>query len=176
MEEGSVDILVLGVGNLLLQDEGGGVRAVELFEQRFETPPGVECLDGGTSGIELLHHIEGRDCLIILDVVKGGNPPGTVVRLEAEEVPATFRKKISPHQLGLADLLAAATLSGKMPAKVVLLGIEPKTLDTGLEMSAEVEGCMATVAEMVAEELASCGVKVRRRPVLPGGAGTHRFA
>ena len=95
-----MNILILGVGNLLLQDEGAGVRALMLFEQKYELPPGIECLDGGTSGMELLHHIEDRDRLIILDVVKSGNLPGTVVRLEAEEVPALFRKKISPHQLG----------------------------------------------------------------------------
>ncbi len=173
MEERSANILVLGVGNLLLQDEGAGVRALARFQRKYETHEGVDCLDGGTSGMELLSHIEGRDRLIILDVVKGGSPPGTVVRLEADEVPALFRKKISPHQLGLSDLLAAACFSGKMPRELVLLGIEPKALDTGLDMSTEVEGCMETVADMVADELLSCGVTVRARTTMPGDGGAR---
>jgi len=173
METRSVNILVLGVGNLLLQDEGAGVRALEMFQRKYETPEGIECLDGGTSGMELLHHIDGRDRLIILDVVKGEGRPGTVVRLEADEVPALFRKRISPHQLGLSDLLAAASFSGKMPRELVLLGIEPKAFDTGLEMSEEVAESMETVADMVAAELLSCGVAVRTRTAMPGGGGLH---
>jgi hydrogenase maturation protease len=176
VEKRGANILVLGVGNLLLQDEGAGVWALARFQRKYATPEGIECLDGGTSGMELLSHIEGRDRLIILDVVKGGRPPGTVVRLEAEEVPALFRKKISPHQLGLSDLLAAATFIGKMPRELVLLGIEPKAFDTGLHLSAEIEECIETVADMVAAELASCGIAVRTRTAMPGDGGLHCLA
>jgi hydrogenase maturation protease len=156
----AVNILVLGIGNLLLQDEGAGVRAVEEFGRRYETPEGVELLDGGTSGIELLQYIQGKDCLILLDVVKSGNPPGTFTRLEGENVPALFQKKISPHQLGLSDLLASAQLIDKMPKRVVLFGIEPKSIETGLEMSEEVGGAIGQLADMVALELASLGLDV----------------
>ena len=155
-----MDILVLGVGNLLLQDEGAGVRALDEFASRYETPAGVELLDGGTSGIELLYHIQGRDRLIILDVVKCGNAPGTVVRLEGEEVPALFMSKISPHQLGISDLLAVCRLLGKMPGEVVLLGIEPKSMDTGFAMSDEVSRNLGKLADMLALELTSCGLDV----------------
>jgi hydrogenase maturation protease len=158
---GSVlNILVLGIGNLLLQDEGAGVRAVEEFGRRYVTPAGVELLDGGTSGIELLQYIQGKDCLILLDVVKSGNPPGTLIRLEGESVPAMFQKKISPHQLGLSDLLATAQLIDRMPERVVLFGIEPKSIETGLEMSEEVGGAIGRLADMVALELASLGLEV----------------
>jgi hydrogenase maturation protease len=155
-----VNILVLGIGNLLLQDEGAGVRAVEEFERRYTIPTGVELLDGGTSGIELLQYIQGKDCLILLDVVKSGNPPGTFIRLEGENVPALFQKKISPHQLGLSDLLATAQLIDRMPKRVVLFGIEPKSIETGLEMSEEVGGAIGWLADMVALELASLGLDV----------------
>jgi len=163
MENRTANILVLGVGNLLLQDEGAGVRALERFEEKYEAAVRVECLDGGTAGMELLPYIEGRDRVIILDVVKSGKPSGTIVRLEGEDVPALFRKKISPHQLGISDLLAVAQLSGKMPGKLVLLGIEPKKFDTGLEMSAEVENRMEAMADMVANELRVWGVTVNIR-------------
>ena len=155
-----MNILVLGIGNLLLQDEGAGVRAVEEFGRRFAIPEGVELLDGGTSGIELLQHIQGKDCLILLDVVKSGNPPGTFIRLEGEDVPARFQKNISPHQLGLSDLLATAQLIDGMPKRVVLLGIEPKSIETGLEMSEEVGGAIERLAVMIALELASLGLDV----------------
>lgn len=154
-----MNVLVLGIGNLLLQDEGAGVAALEEFGRKYEVPEGVELLDGGTSGIELLQHIQGRDRLIILDVVKMGKPAGTVVRMEGEAVPALFRKKISPHQLGLSDLLATAQLTGSMPRDVVLVGIEPKSLETGLTVSDEVGRNLEAMADMVARELASVGLE-----------------
>jgi hydrogenase maturation protease len=162
MGETRADILVLGVGNLLLQDEGAGVRVLEAFAGTYAVPEGVELLDGGTSGLDLLHHIAGRDCLIILDVVKSGKPAGTLVRLEAEQVPALLGHKISPHQLGLSDLIALAGLTDTLPGKLVLLGIEPKSLNTGLEMSDEVGRGVAALAALLARELDALGVEVRR--------------
>lgn len=154
-------VLVLGIGNLLLQDEGAGVRAVEEFGRRYSVPEGVELLDGGTSGIELLQYIQGRDRLILIDVVKGGKPPGTITRLEGEEVPALFQKKISPHQLGISDLLATALLIDKIPKQVALFGIEPKSVETGLELSGEVGGKIGLLADMLALELASLGLDIQ---------------
>ena len=158
-----MNVLVMGIGNLLLQDEGAGVRAVEEFERRFETPDCVELLDGGTSGIELLQYIQGRDVLILIDVVRNGTPSGTLSRFEGEEVPALFQKKISPHQLGISDLLATARLIDKMPQKVVLFGIEPESIDTGLELTEEIAGSINRLTEMVAEEIRSLGLPVAPR-------------
>lgn len=163
----SLNILVLGIGNLLLQDEGAGVRAVEEFERKYVAPLGVELLDGGTSGIELLQYIQGKDSLIILDVVKSGNPPGTIIRLEGKDVPALFQKRISPHQLGLSDLLAVSQLTDRMPKQVVLFGIEPKSIETGLEMSEEVGRSIGSLADMVAQELVSLGLDVTTKMGLP---------
>jgi hydrogenase maturation protease len=155
-----MNILVMGIGNLLLQDEGAGVRAVEEFERRFETPECVELLDGGTSGIELLRYIQGRDVLILIDVVRNGDSCGTLTRFEGEDVPALFQKKISPHQLGISDLLATSRLTDTMPEKVVLFGIEPKSIDTGLELTAEVAGNIFSLTELVADELRALGLQV----------------
>lgn len=162
-------VLVLGIGNLLLQDEGAGVRAVEAFERKYCAPACVEILDGGTSGIELLQYIRGKDHLILLDVVKSGNAPGIIIRLEGKDVPALFQKKISPHQLGISDLLATAQLIGKMPKRVVLFGIEPKSIGTGLEMSGEVGRNIGRLADMVADELVSLGLSVTTKSAGPGG-------
>jgi len=141
-------------------DEGVGVRALETIEKRFEVPEGVELMDGGTAGMELLGYIQGRDALIILDAVTCNKPPGTIVRMEGDQVPALFRKKISPHQLGLSDLIAAARLTDSLPGKVVLFGVEPKELGTGLDLSDPVSGVMEQLADQVALELKSLGAEL----------------
>lgn len=158
-----MNALVLGIGNLLLSDEGAGVRALQEFADRYEVPSLVQLLDGGTCGIELLQHIQGKDCLIILDVVKSGKPPGTIVKLEGEKVPAFFQSRISPHQLGLSDLLAAASLTDSMPRKIILFGIEPACIETGLAISPEVRKNMGRLAAMVAGVLFSFGFEVKVR-------------
>ena len=158
-----MNILIMGIGNILLQDEAAGVRAVEEFARRYDTPASVELLDGGTSGIELLQHIQGRDVLMLIDVVRNGEPHGTLSRFEGDAVPSLFQNKISPHQLGLSDLLATARLMDSMPEKVILYGIEPKTIETGLEMSAEIAGNIGRLTDLVADEIRSLGVTVTAR-------------
>lgn len=162
-----MNILVLGVGNLLMQDEGVGGRALEALEERFLIPPAVELLDGGTAGLELLNQLACRDALIIVDAVNSGKPPGTVVRFEGEQVPAVFRKKISPHQLGISDLLAAARLTDLLPRHVVLFGVQPAQLGTGLELSPQVAGALEEVTLLIALELASFGVDLVLKSAAP---------
>ena len=135
---------MLGMGNLLLEDEGLGVRALEILQQRYEIPPEVELLDGGTTGMGLLDDISEREHLIVLDAVQTGDPPGTLVRLAGDDVPVYFSMRISPHQLGLSDVLATLELSGEKPAEVVVLGLVPQSLEMSLELS-----------ELIAEKLDS---------------------
>ena len=155
-----MDILVLGVGNVLLTDEGVGVRALKEIERQYTIPENVELLDGGTSGIELLRHIRNRDCLIIIDCMKCSQEPGTVVRVEGSDVPASFRTRISPHQLGLSDLLAAAMLTDELPKKLVLYGVEPESIDIGLDLTDRVEASLAKLTEAVVDELRSTGCDI----------------
>lgn len=154
-------VLVLGVGNILMMDEGVGVRAIEEIQNRFQFQENVELLDGGTSGIELLDYISKKDYLIVIDAIKGGYPPGTVLRVEGKDVPARFRTRISPHQLGLSDLLLAATLTGEMPKNLVLFGIEPKRIELGLTLSDEVKANLDKLISMVIEEIRGLGCSVK---------------
>ena len=101
--------LVLGVGNVILGDEGIGVRAVEELQRRYSFPDDVELLDGGTSGIELLRYFDDIEHLLIVDAVSAGHPPGSVLRVEGEDVPATFETRITPHQLGQRVIQPAFT-------------------------------------------------------------------
>jgi len=153
-----MNVLVLGIGNVLLMDEGVGVKAVEELERKFAFPDGVELLDGGTSGMELLSAIANRDYLIIIDAVKSGQPPGTVVRFEGSEVPSVFRTRISPHQLGLSDLLAALILIDELPDKLVLFGVEPGEIETGFNFSEEVEANFEKLLNAVVDELHVIGM------------------
>ncbi|MFZ2197624.1 MAG: hydrogenase maturation protease, partial [Thermodesulfovibrionales bacterium] len=94
-----MNVLVLGIGNVLMTDDSVGIRVINELERRYRFPENVELLDGGTSGIELFSYIVNRDYLIIVDAIKSDLPPGTVVKVEGEDVPAKFMTRISPHQL-----------------------------------------------------------------------------
>ena len=152
--------LVLGVGNVLLRDEGIGVRAIEELQRRYRFPGDVELVDGGTSGIELLRFFDDVEHLLIVDAISAGHPPGSVLRVEGEDVPATFETRITPHQLGLSDLLAAAKLTGQIPPHLVLFGVEPKSLESGVGFTPEVEGAVDRLLGHVVEELRRLGYDV----------------
>jgi hydrogenase maturation protease len=153
-------VLVLGLGNILLQDEGVGVRVVEQLQRQYRIAGAVEVLDGGTAGMSLLEHISNRDHLIVVDAVRTGQAPGTVITLSGEEVPAFFQSRVSPHQMGLADMLAALELMGEKPADVTVIGVEPKDLDVGLELSDLVSRSMDTLVGRLVGKLRSLGFEV----------------
>jgi hydrogenase maturation protease len=150
-------VLVLGMGNLLLEDEGLGIRALELLQQRYVIPPGVEFLDGGTTGMGLLDDMSGRDHLLVLDACQTGDPPGTLVRLAGDDVPVYFGMRISPHQLGLSDVLATLVLSGEEPAEVTVLGLVPKSLEMCLELSGLITEKLDSLVEAAVVELSRLG-------------------
>ena len=154
-----MNILVLGIGNILLHDEGVGVRAIEELEQRYAFPAGVELLDGGTCGLELLEPLRNRDLLIVLDAMRNGGPPGSLYRLVDREVSGHFHTRITPHQLGISDLLATLALTESLPARLMLFGVEPADLSTGLGLSAPVAQALPQVVAAVVAELKSCGLE-----------------
>lgn len=161
-EEGRV--LILGAGNLLLSDDGVGVHAIRRLGELVDLPKEVQVLDGGTLGLDLLYYLEGVSRLLIVDAIKSGQPPGTLSRLSGDEVPAYFSTKISPHEIGLPDLLLAARLRDLYPPEVVVLGLEPASLAVGLELSAEVAPQLDPLVFQVLDQLARWGVDVKARP------------
>ncbi len=145
-------IVVLGVGNIIMGDEGVGVRCIERIDAAGMLPAGVVTIDGGTSTNELLGELEGLDLLVIVDAVATGAPSGTLVRLEGDRIPSAFSNKLSPHQHGINDLLATLTFMGRAPARVVLHGVTPHRIELGLELSPEIEAMVpALIANVVAE-------------------------
>ncbi|MGB0497979.1 MAG: HyaD/HybD family hydrogenase maturation endopeptidase [Rubricella sp.] len=123
-------ILVLGIGNLLWADEGFGVRCAEVLDAEWIFPSNVTVMDGGTQGLYLLPHLEDLDLLIVFDAVDYGLEPGTMKIVRDDDVPAFMgAKKMSLHQTGFQDVLAAAELTGIKPAHLLLIGVQPEELE-----------------------------------------------
>ncbi len=156
-------ILIIGMGNVLMQDEGVGVRAVEELECRYHIPEGVEVMDGGTAGTELLEPMRRKQHLIIADAVNTGAPPGTLVRLADGQVPAFFETKISNHQLGVSDLLALLAIGGDAPAHVTIIGMVPHLLQNKLGLSRKAETGLVQMVSMLVGELENSGIELAKR-------------
>lgn len=161
-------VLVLGLGNLLLADEGLGVTAVETLRDRYLLPADVDVVDGGTAGMDLIDIIAGHDAAIIVDAVRTGDGPGTVVVVDGDEVPAVFRQGMSPHQIGLPDVLAAMALLDLKTPRLVVVGTEPVEIRPMIGLSPGVAATMPALLETVVDQLARFGVIVRERPTTTG--------
>ncbi|MCU0588833.1 MAG: HyaD/HybD family hydrogenase maturation endopeptidase [Syntrophobacteraceae bacterium] len=150
-------ILVLGVGNILLHDEGIGVRVIEELQAWYEFSDNVQFYDGGTLGLRLLDPIAGADRLIVVDAVQNGEPPGTLYRLDAEDLNRRVTFKNSLHQLDLVETLAYAEVLGNRP-ETVIVGIEPADISPwGLELTEIVRSRMADLCDCVLAEIRQAG-------------------
>jgi hydrogenase maturation protease len=152
-------ILVLGIGNLVMTDDGIGVRVVQSIEERFRFPDQVTVLDGGTLGLDLLPRIEAAERLLIVDALETGAPPGTLVRLSGAQIPEALEARLSPHQIGLQELLSVASLLGHSPGETVLWGVQPESIQMALRLSASVAAQLEPLVGKVLEELAAWGVR-----------------
>jgi len=131
---------VLGLGNVLMGDEGVGVRAAEALRGRV--PEGVRVVGAGALGLELLAEFEGARRLLILDCLDAGVPAGRILRMKGAGVTGPPRPNLSPHELGVGDLLSLAALHGKVPEEVVVLGIQPASVAPRLGLSPEIEAAL----------------------------------
>jgi len=151
-------VLVLGLGNTIMTDDGFGVRVVEALSSRCRFQGEVRLLDGGTLGLDLLPHLEGVECLLIIDALEMHAVPGTVFRLEGDEVPRAFASKLSVHQMGVQDLLAVSELMGHLPRELVVWGVQPESIEMGTELTPTVAAVLEPVVDGVVEELRRWGV------------------
>jgi len=141
-----------------MSDDGVGVRVVQCLASHYVFPAGVTVLDGGTLGLDLLPFLEGLKHLLIVDAMATGGPPGTIARLTGDDIPIAFETKLSPHQMGLKDLLAVSLLQGNTPPETVLLGVQPKSIQLGLNLSLPVDAKLQTLVEMALRELEAWGI------------------
>ena len=132
-------ILVLGLGNIIYQDEGVGVAALEELSRRFPADSGITFLDGGTQGLNLLPFVEEAEALLLLDAVDPGEREGEIFEFSDAELPVIFQRKMSAHQVGMLEVLSLARLHGRYPRRLTLIGVVPRRLDMGLGLSPEVQ-------------------------------------
>lgn len=148
----SSSTLILGVGNILLGDEGIGVRVIEAMKD-IDFPGDVEILDGGTASLDLLQILDGRKKVIIIDAVQGGEEPGTLYRFTPEDIRANRPVSTSLHQVGLLETLSTLELSGNPPQDITIFGIEPENIDWSLELSPEIAAVIPRVIELVLDDI-----------------------
>jgi hydrogenase maturation protease len=149
-------VLVLGIGNILLGDEGLGVHVIHRL-RCLRMPPGVELVDGGTGGADLLEFICGRRKVIVVDAMDAGLDAGAIRRLTLDDLARGDHPAISLHEVSILDAVAMARLLGEAPADLVAIGVQPADLGPGDLLSPVLEGVMPKIIDAV---LAECG----RRP------------
>ncbi len=150
--QGRRPILVLGIGNILLRDEGVGVRVIEQM-QKLRLPDDVELVDGGTAGADLLDVLAERRKVIVIDAVQANCEPGTVLRFTADDLVRPDGVGMSLHELGLGEALTMTKQLGCAPEDVVVFGIKPKDLGCGLELSEEIAASVPKVVKLVLAEI-----------------------
>jgi len=157
--KGPAPILVLGLGNILLRDEGIGVRVVQAMEG-MALPPGVELFDGATAGLDLVDVIIDRRKVVVIDAMDALGVPGTVLRLLPEDLAAATGQSVSLHDMGLLEALMMARHMGREPREVVILAVKPGALEWGLELSDGLKRLVPKLIELVVAELetpSACG-------------------
>ncbi|GAG28970.1 unnamed protein product [marine sediment metagenome] len=147
--------LVLGVGNTLLRDDGVGVHVAKALESRTDLSSRIKVIDGGTLGLSLLPEVEDAAGLIVVDAAEIGESPGAIRVFEDAAMDRHLSgKKTTVHEVAVADLLAAATMTGHAPRERALVAIQPESTDWGLELSASVRPAITGAADAVASVVA----------------------
>jgi hydrogenase maturation protease len=149
-------LLILGLGNVLLEDDGVGSAAVTALLDRYVPPDDVRVLDGGTLGLSLLPYVDAADAVILVDAVKADEAPGACVRLDGDDVAPAVATRLSPHQIGVADLLDGARWLDRLPPRVMLLGLVPESMELAVGLSPRVHAALPDLVKQIvaaAEEL-----------------------
>lgn len=146
-------IAVVGVGNILMGDEGIGVKAVEELRKE-KLPEGVELFDGGTAFHALVDDLIQFDKLIIVDAVLGGEPPGTIYRFELGELEGMISEtSLSLHDVGVIEALMLERLTRRIPEEIVFIGMEPERIELSMELSPAMREKLPELVREILEEI-----------------------
>jgi hydrogenase maturation protease len=157
--------VVIGLGNPLMGDDGLGIAVIAQLQQDWQFDPPVEIVDGGTWGMNLLHHIEGARQLLLVDAMKSGKTPGTLVVLQRDEIPRVLSTKLSPHQIDLREVLAVAELRGSLPDPTVAVGLEADRVEMSTELSPILQDGVASLIDRIIRVLEQWGHRADRSDV-----------
>jgi hydrogenase maturation protease len=146
-------VAVVGVGNILLKDEGIGIHVVRALREVIGNRTDVELIDGGTSPDALLG-LEAVPRLILVDATRGGGPPGSIYRFHPSDISVESQSITSLHQIGLLDSLKMMQLGGSQPDDIIIIGVEPKEIDWGMELSPELMQKLPQIVREVMKDVA----------------------
>ena len=146
-------ITILGIGNTLYSDEGLGVHALAALEEKFGMDAQVELFDGSTDGMSLLGPVEDTDYLIVIDAINAGKEGGTIIELHGNDIPAYYGIKMSIHQLGFQEVLLASKLREKYPKNIVVIGMQPTSLELAIGLSETNEGQLPELIKRVEQQV-----------------------
>ncbi len=161
--------LIFGAGNLILSDEGFGVHCIRHLEARYDFPSGVELYDGGTLGIMVSHKFEEAETVFLLDVLDTAGTPGEIRRYDKADIMLNrLPVKLSPHQIGIQEMLAVCELRGCAPARLTVIGAIPASLEPGSELTPTLRQAMKEVCVGLVAELRAEGITVREKEPYAG--------
>lgn len=146
-------ITILGIGNSIFSDEGVGVHILPLLEELFKDDQNIEIIEGSTDGIKLLGPVEDTDYLLVIDAINAGKPGGEIITLIGEEIPAYYGIKMSIHQLGFQEVLFAAKLRERFPKHITMVGMQPTSLELGVQLSPQNQAKLTDLAEAVRQQI-----------------------
>ncbi len=149
--ESSKQVAVVGVGNLLLKDEGVGIHVAHAL-QKLALPHGVKIMDGGTSP-EILDYVEPAGKLIIIDAMETGGTPGAVYRIRLDDLDTETMELVSVHELNLISRLKMMRILGKRLPETVIIGVQPKEIGWGTELCAELQEKIPEIGRFVLQEI-----------------------
>lgn len=150
---GTKNIKVIGIGNTLYSDEGVGVHLIPHLEQALAGFKHVEIIEGATDGMKLLEPVEEADYLIIIDAINAGKPAGELIIIRDDEIPRYYGVKMSVHQIGFQEVLLAADLQERLPKEMVMFGIQPASLELGLELSEIVQAKLPELISIIVDQV-----------------------
>ena len=143
--------VILGIGNLILRDEGIGIHAIRRL-QSVELPSGIDVVDGGTDSVDLLPYFQNYERIIVVDALRAGGEPGSIYRVTPDDIMEDEKRSLSLHEIGLLDvLLMAKHLGGH--GEVVIIGVEPKEISCSMDLTPEVEARLPHVMDAVLAEI-----------------------
>ncbi|MEH7464144.1 HyaD/HybD family hydrogenase maturation endopeptidase [Bacillus thuringiensis] len=146
-------ITILGIGNTLFTDEGVGIHLLPLLAEAYKNDKKIEIIEGLTDGMKLLGPVEEAENLIIIDAINAGVEGGTILSLEGDEIPAYFGIKMSVHQMGFQEVLFAAKFRDRYPKKIIMFGMQPTSLELGVELTETNQAKLGDLAEAVMNQV-----------------------
>ena len=161
-----MNVRVIGLGNVLMSDDGFGPYVVRVLDAFYELPPEVQVIDAGTPGLDLTPYLLGADVVIFVDTVKDAGSAGDIhVYSRADILAQPMQPRTSPHDEGVREALLTLMMAGKAPSDAVLIGVIPEWVATGVILSRSVRSSIAPVIGLIMTELERLGCRARMRPV-----------